>query len=722
MRTREKRSVLRGRRQPEEEEEEAEEEEGTAVEDVPEGEDTAGDDGGGDETEAEASGRPKGKQGKCRRVRQELDGNIGCRQVPPGVHTLAVKGKGRMRSRVTWDLCWAWYRALPEAQQAQIARMGFGHLLSVRPFHLDVPYLEALRERWEEDCKAFIMPCGHMIPTLEDVAYLTGLPVQGEPVVELERRDYHNDIAELLGPEFVAGRRRPIWSILLGSLSEAVGLRGGRRGPLETLEEFYARVRGLLDLGGRSEERCIRIFVSYFFGRLLFATQSSQMNCKFVLLLRDLAQAGRSQRSQSTGGFTPFLQIWGYTRFPMGRGTVAEERQTMVAPDPRVTDRRAEDVRVALDHYPHEQVVWTPYRGEADTLHPAVAAGRPLFDRHLLLLCLGTCEVLYLELVVRTLGWHQPAIEVPSLGREGHSRRLFFAEDRDWGEEHGSTVAYWREGGEQVLQQRDLQDSAAYLEGYRAHYAGRLRLDRRVMPESQAIRLLEGRLAEQEVELTRLRTEVRTLKEELARTRASRDLGASSSAQPARGDLADRLQDALYRAQARVQELEGQAREVGIEWQGGGVAALQAQMESLRLQMETERRTMAAAMEELRDDRATMRGRLLEAREREREAETARARIAAEYEILKDRVLKKRREQQRQAQQVTLARTGSAFASLDDIVSLGDPSVVLGGGQSRPEASTASRPPLPDRRREREEEEVSSSRRQRPAEGERGEE
>ncbi|MQL68830.1 hypothetical protein Taro_001116 [Colocasia esculenta] len=290
-----------------------------------------------------------------------------------------------MRSRVTWDLCWAWYRALPEAQQAQIVRMGFGHLLSVRPFHLDVPYLEALRERWEEDCKAFIMPWGHMIPTLED-------------------------------------------------------------------------------------------------------------------------------------------------------------------------------------------------------------------------------------------------------------------------------------------------------------------------------------------------------KEELARARASCDLGASSSAQPARGDLANRLQAALDWAQARVQELEEQAREVGAERQGGGVATLQAQMESLRLQfeakisgLEAERRTMVTTMEELRDDRATMRGRLLKAREREREAETARARIAADYEILKDRMLKKHREQQRQAQQATPARTGSAFASLDDIVSLGDPSVVRGGLQ-RPEASTASRPPLPDRRREREEEEVSSSRRQRSAEGERREE
>ncbi|MQM04876.1 hypothetical protein Taro_037684, partial [Colocasia esculenta] len=141
--------------------------------------------------------------------------------------------------------------------------------------------------------------------------------------------------------------------------------------------------------------------------------------------------------------------------------------------------------------------------------------------------------------------------------------------------------------------------------------------------------------------------------------------------------LAVRLQGALDRAEARVRELEA-------EWEGSGVAALQAQMEALRLEMETERRTMAAAMEELRDDRATMRGRLLEASEREREAEAARARIAADYEILKDRVLKKRREQQRQDQQAMPARTGSAFASLDDIVSLGDPSVVRGGLQ-RPE-------------------------------------
>ncbi|MQL91108.1 hypothetical protein Taro_023717 [Colocasia esculenta] len=216
------------------------------------------------------------------------------------------------------------------------------------------------------------------------------------------------------------------------------------------------------------------------------------------------------------------------------------------------------------------------------------------------------------------------------------------------------------------------------MEDFQARYVGRLRIDRR-MPDSQAIRLLEGRLAEQEVELARLRTEVRTLKEELARVWASRDLWASSSAQPARGDLVDRLgreeEWLLSRHIWRVCDCSSRRRSLVWRLRPG----------------------------------------------REREAEAARAQIAADYEILKDRVLKKRREQQRQAQQATPVRTRSAFGSLEDIVSLGDPSVVRGGLQ-RPEVSTASRPPLPDRRREREEEEVSSSRRQRPSEGERREE
>ncbi|MQL68156.1 hypothetical protein Taro_000429 [Colocasia esculenta] len=198
------------------------------------------------------------------------------------------------------------------------------------------------------------------------------------------------------------------------------------------------------------------------------------------------------------------------------------------------------------------------------------------------------------------------------------------------------------------------------------------------MPESQAVRLLEGRLAEQEVELARLRTEVRTL--------ASHDAGASSSAQPVRGDLAVRLQEALDRANERIHELEA-------ERQAGGVGTLQAQVEALRL------------------DLSRMEGHMTAFRDSARDAEAEKIRAIE----ARNRVLKKRREQQRQTQQEAAGRMGSVFGSLDDIVSLGDPSVGRGAGAC-PEASTATRPPVPDRRREREEEEVSSSRRPRPSE------
>ncbi|MQL89222.1 hypothetical protein Taro_021788, partial [Colocasia esculenta] len=189
------------------------------------------------------------------------------------------------------------------------------------------------------------------------------------------------------------------------------------------------------------------------------------------------------------------------------------------------------------------------------------------------------------------------------------------------------------------------------------------------MSESEAVRLLEGRLVEQAVEMERIRAESQTLREELARVRASRDTGASSSAQHPTRDLATELRKALGRAEVRIWEL-------GEE----------AQMDNLRLEL-------------LRTE-----GRLLEAGEREGEAKRARAQAVADLEFLKNQLLRRRREQQRKGQPETPARTGSIYASLDDLLSLGDPLVGRGGPQ--PEALAAARPPLPDRRREREEEEL----------------
>ena len=47
------------------------------------------------------------------------------------------------------------------------------------PIQLDRSLLTALVDRWRPKTHMFHLPCGEMTPTLQDVAYLLGLPIVG---------------------------------------------------------------------------------------------------------------------------------------------------------------------------------------------------------------------------------------------------------------------------------------------------------------------------------------------------------------------------------------------------------------------------------------------------------------------------------------------------------------------------------------------------------------
>ena len=125
------------------------------------------------------------------------------------------------------------------------------------------------------------------------------------------------------------------------------------------------------------------------------------------------------------------------------------------------------------------QVIWTPYEGETEEGHPLVAAYRHLFDRELWLHCCNLAEPLHLRLVVRTLGWHQPTVLIPSMGVGGRSHRRTRCAERDWSEVHRDTLRSWQAGGTLVPRDHTLPGSAAYLADYTRRYADGLRLDRR---------------------------------------------------------------------------------------------------------------------------------------------------------------------------------------------------------------------------------------------------
>ena len=54
--------------------------------------------------------------------------------------------------------------------------------VEVGPIQLDRSLLMALLDRWRLETHTFHLPCGEMTPTLQDVAYLLGLPIVGEAV------------------------------------------------------------------------------------------------------------------------------------------------------------------------------------------------------------------------------------------------------------------------------------------------------------------------------------------------------------------------------------------------------------------------------------------------------------------------------------------------------------------------------------------------------------
>jgi len=109
--------------------------------------------------------------------------------------------QGVSRGRVMWKIVYAIYVSLPAFQQAHLYEMGFTELLSVFPFYIDVALMQALKEHWDGSCNAFIMPWGHIIPNLKDVARITGLRVHGNPVTGTTRSDFRAQARRLLGYE-----------------------------------------------------------------------------------------------------------------------------------------------------------------------------------------------------------------------------------------------------------------------------------------------------------------------------------------------------------------------------------------------------------------------------------------------------------------------------------------------------------------------------------------
>ncbi|MQL68126.1 hypothetical protein Taro_000379 [Colocasia esculenta] len=404
-----------------------------------------------------------------------------------------------MRAWVSWTLVLAVFLAFPPFQRERVEEMGFGEIFRIDRMRVDPTLTLALWRRWDAEAAAFVLPWGHMIPSLEDVSRITGLRIYGRAVSGFTYPCYQSLAERLLG--LPVGHRSSL--VPRVALQESLGLYEVGKNARESEDEYLERLvqvsqRELASEPGAQADLDLRRFLIFFLGRLLFATRGDTVHCRFQPLLEDLGEVGgyawgaaflahqfdslgASERQTSTSGFFPFLQVWAYLHLPaLGRGDLTRPGLVPIARrwdsrrDSRNLGDHLERLQEAIDSYPYLDVVWQLYLGESDKGQPWLVPARPYFGRSVWLHALNLVLPLHLFLCQRSLGLRQSAVEFPTRDRFRRPGRSFrgLHDTTDWHEWAKEQIQNWESRGKAVKSTATTDD--AYLQAYALKYGGKV--------------------------------------------------------------------------------------------------------------------------------------------------------------------------------------------------------------------------------------------------------
>ncbi|MQL72552.1 hypothetical protein Taro_004904 [Colocasia esculenta] len=244
--------------------------------------------------------------------------------------------------------------------------MGFGPFLRLDELTPDVALNQALKERWDLECHAFLLPWGHMTPTLEDVARITGLRVDGQAVTGVTYTSYQELAERLLGLEV---RREKSSLVPRTRLQASLGVANARHQTGEGQADYMAQLTedaraALEEEEGAAADRDLRHFLILVIGKLVLGTRGDPVSCRCLPLLEDLS---------SVGSYTWGAALLAHLFDSLGTSSVG------VPPPPLLGTWGAEATRRRAAAAALE-VEWTPYAGEDDAAHPWVERGRPYFE------------------------------------------------------------------------------------------------------------------------------------------------------------------------------------------------------------------------------------------------------------------------------------------------------------------------------------------------------
>ncbi|MQM19223.1 hypothetical protein Taro_052223, partial [Colocasia esculenta] len=409
--------------------------------------------------------------GGCRNEVLKATGGLSSSEGDRSLVALAGQ-RTELRSRLEWAVIRAIYDGLPDFQVRRLEGMGFGPFLRLEELAPDVALIQALKERWDPECHAFLFPWGHMVPTLEDVVRITGLRVDGQAVTGTTYMSYQEPVERLLELE-VRGERSSLVqrTVLQASLGVTSARRQTGEGQAEHMERMTDDARAAMaEEEGEAADRDLRRFLTLVIGKLILGTRgdpdlSSVGNYAWgaALLAYLFDSLGTSSRVTGVAGFFPLLQVWAYYHLPsLGRG-VARQRGAVpllqrwrFCHDERSLRRQVTMIHDAMDTIPFG--------------HPWVERGRPYFGRDIWLHYYNTVVLLHHQLVARTLGLHQAVVEFPtrqrSWERPGRSFRGI-QQVTDWTVRVREQLDDWERQGKEVVSE------AAGDEDYYRVYARR---------------------------------------------------------------------------------------------------------------------------------------------------------------------------------------------------------------------------------------------------------
>lgn len=366
---------------------------------------------------------------------------------------------------------------------------GVSRLGSVR---IDHALVTALVERWRQETHTFHLPVGEATITLQDVAILLGLRIDGRPVT---------------------GPPTPDWRAICGELLGVVPDDGSLDGP-------GLRLSWLRDNFGdgpppNATEHVLRSYVRAYIlallGTVLFPDKSGTHIRLFVLpLLRDLEEVGtfswgsavlaclyrelcRATRPNSTqiSGPLILLQIWSWERINVGRPEILRPWSGRDAagpglpPDPVACRWRSPRSRVENPSH-----VLMFYRDELDRMGPDHFVWRPYSQRvlrdypnaiHESDLWRAVSPLIYFEVVE----WHRPDRVLrqfalrQQIPQECDTSAALHRYDRrgrsvstDWTVRHAAFVAMWDQRWLNIVQGEPHREPMRPDDPYMVWYRG----------------------------------------------------------------------------------------------------------------------------------------------------------------------------------------------------------------------------------------------------------